>query len=190
MRHVLLRAIAIVLGILLVAYSGRFLIVNAPLKSDVIVVLAGETEKRPARGVELLRQGAARRLILDVPAQANIFGANELDIAQRYIQTLPEAQSISVCPIYGLSTKDEAKDVSRCLSDNRPRDVLLVTSDHHTRRALITFQKEVPQYRYSVAASFDSSQFGTQWWRHREWAKTNLDEWLRLAWWELVDQWR
>ena len=36
----------------------------------------------------------------------------------------------------------------------------------------------------------DPREFGVRWWRHREWAKTNFYEWLRLAWWELIDRWR
>jgi uncharacterized SAM-binding protein YcdF (DUF218 family) len=190
MRKVLLQVGAIAVSLLLLANSGRFLVLNQPRASDVILVLAGETERRPERGVELLRKGIARKLVLNVPAEAKIFQSSELDIAQRYVQTLPEAQSISICPIYGLSTKAEAMDASHCLSSLRPRNILLVTSDHHTRRALLTFRKEVPQYEYSVAAAFDAQQFGTKWWRHREWAKVWLDEWLRLVWWELIDHWR
>ena len=189
MRKVLLLGIATVLGILLLANSGQFLVIDKPVKSDVIVVLAGETEKRPERGLELLRQGTAARLILDVPAQAKLFQWSELELAQRYVQSLPEAQSISVCPTEGLSTKAETVDVSRCLKDLSARHILLVTSDHHTRRALVTFQKELPAYAFSVAAARNPTEFGTDWWQHREWAKTYLNEWVRLGWWELVDRW-
>jgi hypothetical protein len=41
-----------------------------------------------------------------------------------------------------------------------------------------------------VAAAYDPNEFGVQWWRHRQWAKVDFDEWLRLIWWELVDRWR
>ena len=189
MRKVLLLGIATVLAILLLANSGRFLVIDQPVKSDVIVVLAGETEKRPERGLELLRRGTAARLILDVPAQAKVFQWSNLELAHRYVQSLPEAQSISICPVEGLSTKAETVDVSRCLKDLSARHILLVTSDHHTRRALVTFQKELPAYVFDVAAACNSAEFGTRWWLHREWAKTYLNEWVRLVWWELVDRW-
>ena len=189
MRKVLLLGIATVLGILLLANSGQFLVIDKPVKSDVIVVLAGETEKRPERGLELLRQGTAARLILDVPAQAKLFQWSELELAQRYVQSLPEAQSISVCPTEGLSTKAETVDVSRCLKGLSAQHILLVTSDHHTRRALVTFRKELPAYVFDVAAARNSTEFATHWWLHREWAKTYLNEWVRLLWWELVDRW-
>jgi uncharacterized SAM-binding protein YcdF (DUF218 family) len=67
--------------------------------------------------------------------------------------------------------------------------VLLVTSDFHTRRALSIFQKEDPDWTFSVAAAYDDTQFGANWWTHRQWAKTNVDEWLRMFWWQAVDRW-
>jgi len=175
--------------IALAATSGRFLVVDEPRKSDVIVVLAGETDRRPARGLELLEQGYAPRLILDVPANTKIYQWNQLEIARKYIDGLPQAGSITVCPIYGLSTKGEARDVTGCLQRGNARRILLVTSDFHTRRALSIFKRELPA-DYSVAAASDASEFGVQWWRHRQWAKVNFDEWSRLIWWELVDRWR
>jgi hypothetical protein len=41
-----------------------------------------------------------------------------------------------------------------------------------------------------VAAATDSRQFGMNWWTNRQWAKVNLEEWMRLTWWQLVDRWR
>jgi hypothetical protein len=77
-------------------------------------------------------------------------------------------------------------EASRCLESIGGRRVLLVTSDYHTRRALSIFSKEAPN-RYSMAAAYDPREFGVQWWRHREWSKTNLYEWMRLMWWELIE---
>ena len=169
--------------------SGRFLVVDLPRRSDVIVVLAGETYWRPTRAFELLDSGYASRLILDVPADARIYQWTQPELAEKYIQGLPDSKSISICAIHGVSTKEEASEAGRCLESMGASDVLLVTSDFHTRRALSTFIREVPSHHYSVAAAYDPREFGIQWWRHREWAKTNLYEWMRLAWWELIDRW-
>ena len=186
------RLVLIFVGLLivaLVATSGRFLVVNQPRRSDVIVVLAGETDRRPARGLELLDQGYAPRLILDVPAEARIYEWSQIEIARKYVEGLPQASAITVCPIYGRSTRDEAQDVVRCLRGISAHSILLVTSDYHTRRALSIFSRALPAV-YSIAAAFDSSEFGVQWWKHREWAKVNLEEWSKLIWWGVVDSWR
>ena len=55
--------------------------VDAPERSDVILVLAGETEHRPARALELLSQGYGRRVVIDVPAAAKIYGFTEVQLA-------------------------------------------------------------------------------------------------------------
>jgi hypothetical protein len=139
--------------------SGGFLVVNNPQHADVIVVLAGETFRRPNRGLELLSQNYAPRMLLDVPAVEMIYGQNAVELAQRYVQQLPQSQSVRVCPVFGLSTKAETQDVSRCLEQSGAHSILVVTSDYHTRRALSTFQHELPQYKIYVVAARDPQQF-------------------------------
>jgi uncharacterized SAM-binding protein YcdF (DUF218 family) len=185
--------ISVVLAVLILAFlaaSGRFLVVDQPRESDVILVLAGETDHRPARALELLNQGYAPRLILDVEAQSKMYQWSEADLAQKYAEGLGRAQSITICRVDGLSTKEEAVSAARCLRQVGGKNVLLVTSDYHTRRALSIFKREVPDRNFNVAAAFDAREFGVKWWQHREWAKVNFLEWLRLLWWELVDRWR
>jgi uncharacterized SAM-binding protein YcdF (DUF218 family) len=178
------------LAVLWAANAGKFLLVNDPQPSDLILVLAGETEVRPARAIELLDRGYARRVVIDVPAQAKDFGFTEIELAQQYVRHLKEAASVGICPIYGLSTRGEARDAEKCLAGEPGNRILIVTSDFHTRRALATFRRVIRKKTFSVAAAFDDTQFGTHWWQHRQWAKTFLDEWLRLLWWMAVDRWR
>jgi len=178
-----------VLASLFLANAARMLVVDSPQPSDVILVLAGETDHRPSLAMKLLEQGYARRVILDVPAGAQIYGSSELELAQKYIQSLQRAENVSLCPIMGLSTKTEAHDAEKCLNREGGTSVLIVTSDFHTRRALSVLRHEVHGRTFSIAASYDDVQFGTHWWRHRQWAKTCLEEWMRLIWWTAVDRW-
>jgi DUF218 domain len=170
--------------------SGSFLVVNDLRPADVIVVLAGETDSRPARALQLLSENFAPKVLLDVSAKEIVFNQKLIQIAQSYVDTLPEHSAISICPILGLSTKAESYDVRRCLEHSNVHSILLVTSDYHTRRAHSIFKRELPEYRVFVAPAEDSLQFGASWWQHRQWAKMNYDEWTRLAWWEAVDRWR
>jgi hypothetical protein len=170
--------------------AGQILVIDAPEPSDVIVVLAGETDRRPAHALELLHKGLAPRVVIDVPAQTKVYDSMQIDLAQKYIQSLPNADSISICPIWGLSTRAEAHDVANCLANRRAERVLIVTSDFHTRRALSIFRHELPGKSFSTGAARDPMQFGTRWWMHRQWAKTCLDEWIRLFWWSAVECWR
>src|ERR1700687_4872203 len=176
--------------VLLASQAARFLVVDEPEKSDAIVVLAGETNVRPARALELLRQGVAPRVFLNAETRDLIYGQQLIDIAQKYANGLPEANRVSVCPIIGLSTIAEAADVSRCLQSLGAHRVLIVTSESHTRRALMIFRHRLPQYQFSVTAARNPAQFGEAWWTNGEWAKVTFDEWLKMLWFEAVDRWR
>lgn len=181
-------ALAGIAGLIVAANAGRILIRDDAQRSDTILILAGETDHRIDRGLQLLNQGEGRTLIIDVPAAAKIYGFTEIELAQKYVERLREAGSIRVCAIEGLSTKAESHDAEKCLT-SQDRSVLIVTSEFHTRRALSIFRHEIRNRSFSVAASFDDTQFGVDWWKHRQWAKTCLDEWLRLIWWNAVDRW-
>ncbi len=103
------------LAVAFAADAGRILVVDAPERSDVILVLAGETDHRPARGLQLFDQGYGRSVVLDVPAGVEIFGFDEVQLAKKYSEDRPDA-SVRVCAIVGLSTRDESRDAARCLA--------------------------------------------------------------------------
>jgi hypothetical protein len=176
-------------AVLAAANAGRVLVIDAPEPSDVILVLAGETEHRPARALQLLEQGYGRKVVINVPAASRIYEFTQVQLAEKYVHDLPQSAAVSICPINGLSTRDESRDSAKCLAQEQGNRVLIVTSDFHTRRAVSTFRRELPGKLFSVAASRNSEQFGPQWWEHRQWAKVCIDEWLRLFWWEAVDRW-
>jgi hypothetical protein len=171
------------------ANAGKMLVVNDPQDSDALLVLAGETEFRPQLGLELLDKGYGRKLVIDVPAEQTIYAYTQMQLAENYFGSLPQAASIRVCPIHGLSTKAESRDVEKCLTPDERR-ILIVTSDYHTRRALSIFRHELKGRSFSAAAARNPQEYGVDWWRHREWAKTCFDEWLKLLWWKAVDRWR
>jgi hypothetical protein len=187
-RRIILTTLLLLAAV--VAASGWLLVVDRPDHADVILVLAGEIDKRPQRALELLQQGFAPKVILDTPANAQIYQWTQLQLAQMYVNGLPRAKDVSICPIVGLSTRDEAHDAIHCLQAVEGKNVLLVTSDFHTRRAHEIFSHEIKDHNFSVAAAYDPNTFGEQWWRHREWAKTAVSEWAKFVWWQLVDRWR
>jgi len=190
MRWLRLAIVVLVAGALAATQAARYLVVNNAEKSDAIVVLAGETGMRPERALELLRQGMAPRIVQDAEAGAEVFNEPLTDIAQKYVNSLPEANRITICAIEGRSTVGETSDVARCLQPFGVHRVLIVTSDYHSRRALSIFEHQLPQYQWSIAAAHNPAAFGEEWWTHREWAKTTFDEWEKLIWWAAVDRWK
>ena len=170
--------------------AGRWLVVDEPTKSDAIVVLAGETNSRPERALNLLNQGIAPHVFLDAEKRNLIYDELLVDIARRYIDTRGESSRVSVCAIEATSTVSEVHDVNRCLQSIGAHHVLIVTSDFHTRRARMILSHGLRNYEVHIAAAHNDWQFGEKWWTHREWAKTTFDEWLKIVWWEAVDRWR
>jgi len=191
MRKIALLAIVVAL-IAFALNAGRILVVRDLRHADAIVVLVGETDRRPALALELLRQGYAPRVLLDASPDAYLYHWTAAEIAEQYIHTLPPqlAASVSVCRESALSTMDEARQAGRCLDAVGARSVLVVTSEYHTRRTLSMFRHAFPDRPIGVAGAVEPDQFGVRWWRHRQWAKVTLNEWTRLLWWECVDRWR
>src|ERR1700746_3072079 len=156
MRKLRLVLIAILLSILILSTtSGRFLVLNDLEQADVIVVLAGETNYRPARGLQLLSQNYAPRMLLDVPVRDVIYDRSLIEIAKSYVAKAPQSSSIEICTVVGLSTQGETQARARCLSHTGVRRILLVTSDYHTRRARSIFQHQLKGYQISVAPAYN-----------------------------------
>jgi len=187
-----------VLTVLIVfgAFAGYLLVRDKPEKSDVIVVLDGDSlDERYERGMALLRAGYGKHLFLDTDDDSHFYGHRPTEYAANFLkedakEMLPY---VSVCPYSDNSTITESIYVHKCLNSLpalSPHKVLLVTSDWHSARALSIFRKKLPQYQWSVASIYDLRLFGPHWWRHREWAKTTFEEWLRVAWWNAIDRWR
>jgi hypothetical protein len=190
-RWLWLVVLGTILGIFLfVMDAGNLLVIDDPQPSDVIVVLAGETHHRPMTGLKLLDRGYSHRMLIDVPAAATIYKYSQIQLAQEYMRDLPEAASMEICPIEGLSTREESHDVVKCLAHETGSRILIVTSDFHTRRALSIFRHEISGKTFTVAAAHDDSEFGPRWWTHREWAKTCLYEWIRVVWWNAIERWK
>lgn len=191
-KRLVLPALALLLAVFALS-AGQLLVTDRPEKSDVIVVLAGDSmDQRYNRGMELLRAGYAKHLFLDASSEYHYFGRKPAEYAAAFLeQDAGDMRAfVSVCPFAENSTVAEARNVGACLAPLHPQKVLLVTSDFHSARALSIFAHKLPQYQWSVAAARDPSVFGTSWWRRREWAKTTFEEWLKVAWWNAVDRWK
>jgi hypothetical protein len=193
-RLFVLLLVLFLIAALLFFQPGGYLVVNHPEKSDAIVVLAGNAiDDRYWRALGLLRAGYGQHLLVDV-GDGSILGHPLVNLAQEFVANTAgnNLQQISICPVSGDSTKDEAPQIDACLQKLQPvpHSVVVVTDDYHTRRALSILENRTPQYRWTAAAATNDFMFGLPWWKHREWAKTYLTEWEKLLFWQLWDRWR
>ena len=101
-----------------------------PEKTDAIVVPTGSGGRIP-RGLELLRQGAARQMLVtgvDRDVRPREFAA-EYDASARLMQCCVTLGFVA------LDTRGNARETAAWVAENRVRSIRLVTADWHMRRA-------------------------------------------------------
>lgn len=154
--------------------SHRFLVVDRPEPSDVILVPSGDFSLRTSKAVSLYHLGFAPRIVVDEGSDTLSFGRTLAE--RRKDQVAEYGPSVTICPIRGASTREEASEAKLCLEAIRPQRVLIVTSDFHTRRCLRLFRDEIPGIHFSVAAV--PTDYSEQPWWHRESLATGVEEML------------
>ena len=153
---------------------GRFLVEEqSPVKSDVALVLAGDSRgRRIVRAGELVRQGLAPVALVSGPME--LYGVNEAVLAIQFAERrgLPR-EYFEAVPISAMSTLEEARAFAPELRRRNVRSVLLVTSDFHTRRAAETFRRVIGNdVRFTAVAAPDPYFSPDTWWHNREGQKT------------------
>jgi uncharacterized SAM-binding protein YcdF (DUF218 family) len=183
------------LGFLAIALpnSGNFLVVDNRERSDAIVITQADSlDTAYWIGLRLLTTGYGRELLLDARSDRVYFGRTQAESAIDFIKKTAAGVSgqVKVCPITADTTAQEVYEVANCINNGSIRSVLLLVDDFHCRRSLAMFSHLLPQYRWSIAAVPEAREFGTHWWRKREWIRTAVVERQHILWWEMVDRWR
>jgi uncharacterized SAM-binding protein YcdF (DUF218 family) len=184
---------AIVFILLAFRHAGPALVVSSPQPSDVILVLAGDSnDQRYWKAIALLRAGYAPQVIVNARVDAISYGRTAPQLTQEFIdRTASDLPGrVGVCPTTGDSTLLELQSAATCLEPVAPHNIIVVTSDYHTRRALSIARKKLPRYTWTVAAADSGLLSSPKWWTNRAVAKNVFLEWQRLAWWEVVDRHR
>ena len=108
-------------------------------KTDAIVVLTGGPG-RIERGIELLRQGSAERLLV-----SGVF--EQVKPGEFSAQYRLSAQEMECCVELGfaaLDTRGNARETAGWLRSGGYRSLRLVTSDWHMRRSRLELQRVIP----------------------------------------------
>jgi uncharacterized SAM-binding protein YcdF (DUF218 family) len=165
---------------------GRALMYEeAPVKSDLAVVLAGDRlGNRIEKGGDLVRQGYVPAALVSGPP--GLYGMHECDfeIAFAVRQGYPAAWFIPF-PDEAHSTQEEARAILPELQRRHVHRVLLVTSEYHTGRAYRTFagtarKMGVPIEIHPVGVP-DPDFRADSWWRSREGQKITFMEWTKTV---------
>lgn len=179
----------------ILAAAGALLVDSDPAQRvDLILLLNGDLDTRPAAAARLWKQGLAPRIAIarSESSRAVQMGLvpNVTDLALEMLQRegVPR-EAIDEVPFPGgvTSTRDEAMAVRAWLREHPARSMLIVTNAIHTRRARWIFDRElrgagirilfwaVPDRRYRVE----------RWWDNEHGFLGVYNEYLKLVYYRL-----
>ena len=171
---------------------GNYLILSDPLeKSDVILVLSGDTNKgeRVTEAVKLFKKGYGKYLVLSGNKIAWDTYAADLMKKQAISLRVPE-HSIIAIRNEAHSTIEEAKIILDVFKERHFKSVILVTSSYHTKRAKWIFSKVFNGSNIKISASpaNDVEYDADHWWQKRESAKILFYEYTKLIWYKAIER--
>jgi uncharacterized SAM-binding protein YcdF (DUF218 family) len=149
--------------------AGNFLVVvDQPVKSDAIVVLAGGDPARPFEAVQLYKAGFAPWVVVTTERPPRVYEELKKDgifLNQNYENYLKVIEGYGVpadhfirVESYVNDTLDEMQAIKKFAQSRGWKSLLIVTSNFHTRRAkMVSRYVMEPDIRVTmVAASKDS----------------------------------
>ena len=160
-----------------VPFFGSFLSPQDKIeKSDVIVVISGgDTTERTAEGIELLKEGYAPYILFSGAARTG--KVSNAEMMRNYAIKQGIAKDKIFIEEESTSTYENALFSKKILEENNFKEIILVTSPYHQRRAYMNFSYILGKdYKILNNPSFDSSWSKDSWWKNRKNLNTTIEE--------------
>jgi uncharacterized SAM-binding protein YcdF (DUF218 family) len=171
-------------------YAGESLVVEDPLeKSDAILILSDDNfyADRATRAAELFRQKLAPVVVASGIRLRPNAGISELMTHDLIERGVPR-ENILPFPQDADNTKEEAQFLRKLVQEKNWKNVIVVTSNYHTRRARYIFGKIFANsVTIRMAAARDADYDPEHWWEQRKSVKRYFHEIVGfvVSWWEL-----
>ena len=168
--------------------AALFLIVEKPPLSPCVgIVLSGNSLERLNKAAQLFQQQQVAPLILtggqiynvSVPQLMADYLHHNFGISYESFIYENHAKSTYENAVYAKSLIEK----NGLLDTGNPHNILIITSNYHTRRTYFIFQKvfrDTPATLFIVGA--DDSIDYSHWWQSHESASSILMEWCKLIW--------
>lgn len=162
-RIPLLLAIGFIAGAIFFVIEGdafsrfwhRLLVVSVPLeKADAIIVLGGEPQARPLEAARLFKVGVATIIF--------VTGIGDSEANRRSLLEAGVPPSAIIVERNATTTYQNATLLKPLLDRAQIKNALIVTSPFHTRRALATFRKVIPEVKFGIVGA------SITWWGAKE----------------------
>ena len=187
LRNRLLIVCALILAVaathsLWLVWMGDLLVhADQPIHADVIVALAGDPYgHRIIKAAELAKSGYAPKVLVSGPP--GFYGSHECDLAIPFAVAhgYPAGLFIAV-PHDSHSTEEEGRALFPLLTKMHAHNVIVVTSDYHTRRASRILAATWPGIEICMVDAPDEFFSPAGWWHNREGRKIFLLEWTKTV---------
>ena len=170
---------------------GEWLVVeDKPVPADVMMVLGGSPVVRSLAAADYYRQNYAPLIFVsrgsleraDLVKDVDLTGAGEWGIVSRVLTAkgVPP-ESIIIDTRYVGSTMGEAHRAKKFIRERRIKNLILVTSRFHSRRARWIFQRVLGDGVNVISLPSKYDSFNPQaWWHNREQSKWVVLEYQKL----------
>lgn len=152
-----------------------WIVADAPVKADAIVILGGGLDSRPTEAARLYHAGFAPRILVMQPEPTRV---NELGLVVDYAsltRTLLEMDHVPADAIIPLvpnvtSTIEEARALAAWASANNAHRFLIPTDLFHTRRARWILRRKLcePSDDIRMIPVNPKRYTASDWWQHEE----------------------
>lgn len=163
--------VAIIVGLSLYLQPNNFLACNKQPVADtdcaaadaIVVVSGGDTKARTAAGIDLYQRGWANYLVLSGAALDRSGPSNAAAMRLQAAQAGIPTEAILIDE-EAMNTQQNAENTRSIFNERQFKDVILVTSGYHQRRASLEFNKRAGDTiirNYPVVTDKD---WGWYWW--------------------------
>ena len=164
---------------------GNYLVVQDNLeKADAIVVFSGDNGPRTEMGVDLLKKGYGKYLIL---SGGKVYDdVTMAELMKNHAINLGVDENLIILDRKSESTSDNAKYTKDIIVKNNFKSVIVVTSDYHTRRSKLAMEKALEGVKINdedvIVQVYPSNdkEFSTKWWTSGSSVLIVISEYLKL----------
>jgi uncharacterized SAM-binding protein YcdF (DUF218 family) len=185
-RRLLLLAVAVLISVVFLQWQavlsflgGGLIASESPQPADLILVLGGDFwGPRVIKGAELGRGGYAPLVLISSPPY---YDRPEGELAVDFLvkRGYPK-EMFAVFPHTAESTIAEAIVLGHELARRQAKQVLLVTSSYHSRRAAIVFRLFCRGVHFISVPALDPNYDPPGWWKQRTSRDLFFSEWIKI----------
>ncbi|WP_300621969.1 YdcF family protein [uncultured Fusobacterium sp.] len=154
----------LVMTVVIFKNLGEYLVLNEkPERVDAIVVYSGDSGERTVKGVELLKDGYAEKIIFSGGAVYD--NVRMADLMEAHAIKLGVDPNKIIKDREAGTTYENALFTRDLLEANGYKKIILVTSNYHSRRSYLTTKKVFEGSRIDIITVASNDEFSSSWWR-------------------------